>query len=219
MEKINKQITNKKVKFKGTETFINSSTGELVEMQVTDIEERDFNFHKLWLKNIINTLDLVGNQKTRLAFWIVEHLDKENQLTLTYRQICEEYKKTENQTISLDTVAKTMTILLNSDFMRRKNGGCYIVNPDIVFKGTRTGRLNVLNQYRQAEKVTVELTKEQEIKNLTENMNALQKAMERTLERIQALQNADEGTQADEQGEEYTNTRMVILSDSKILPA
>lgn len=186
------QKTKKKVKFKGTETFINSVTGELIEMQVTDIEERDFNFHKIWLKNVINTLDIVGNQKTRLAFWIIEHLDRENQLTLTYRQICEEYKRTEGQNISLDTVAKTMTILLNSDFIRRKNTGCYIVNPDIIFKGTRTGRLNVLNMYKQAGKVITDLTKEQEIQSLTDNMNTLKKAMETTLKKIQELQQEQE---------------------------
>lgn len=190
MKKKTNQTTSKKVKYKGTESFVNAATGEIIEMQVTEIEERDFNFHKIWLKNIINTLDLVGNQKTRLAFWIVEHLDKENQLTLTYRQIVEEYSKTENQKISLDTVTKTMSILLNSDFMRRKNSGCYIINPDVVFKGTRTGRLNVLNQYREAEKIKAEpITKEQEIKNLTANMDALQQAMKITLEKLQALQN------------------------------
>ena len=41
--------TRKKVKVIGTETYINQQTGELQEMQVIDIEERDANFHKLWL--------------------------------------------------------------------------------------------------------------------------------------------------------------------------
>ena len=41
--------TRKKVKVVGTETYINQKTGELQEMQVIDIEERDANFHKLWL--------------------------------------------------------------------------------------------------------------------------------------------------------------------------
>lgn len=177
--------TTKKVKFKGTESFVNTKTGEIIEMQVTDIEDRDFNFHKLWLKNIINTLDLVGNQKTRLAFWIIEHLDKENQLTYTYRQICEEYSKQEGQSISLDTVTRTMKILLDSDFMRKKNSGCYIVNPDVIYKGTRTGRLNVLNQYHSAEKVV--LSKEDRIKHLTESVNSLQNMIQSSLREIDRL--------------------------------
>ncbi|WP_281042436.1 replication/maintenance protein RepL, partial [Selenomonas infelix] len=42
-------VTRKKVKVVGTETYIKQDTGELREMQVIDIEERDANFHKLWL--------------------------------------------------------------------------------------------------------------------------------------------------------------------------
>ena len=139
---MNKQ-TNKKVKVVGTETYINRETGEIQEMNVISLEDRDFNFHKLWLSHIIQSLDLIGNQKTRLAFWIIENLNKENQLTMTYRQIAEK------SGISLQTVMRTMTALVESNFIVRINNGCYQVNPDIIFKGTRSGRLNVLYQYNQ----------------------------------------------------------------------
>ena len=52
--------TRKKVKVVGTETYINQKTGELQEMQVIDIEERDANFHKLWLGHILQSIDLIG---------------------------------------------------------------------------------------------------------------------------------------------------------------
>ena len=54
--------TRKKVKVVGTETYINQQTGELQEMQVIDIEERDANFHKLWLGHILQSIDLIGNR-------------------------------------------------------------------------------------------------------------------------------------------------------------
>ncbi|WP_430060100.1 replication/maintenance protein RepL, partial [Priestia aryabhattai] len=41
--------TRKKIKFSGTQKYINQDTGEIVEMNVTEIEERDANFHKVWL--------------------------------------------------------------------------------------------------------------------------------------------------------------------------
>lgn len=137
------QTTSKKVKFHGTESFINASTGELVEMQVTDIEERDFNFAKVWMRNFIATLDLIGNKKTQLAFWIIDNLNKENSIAYSYRQIAE------MTDISLGTVRDTMKILLDADFLR-KVGTAYMVNPDIVFKGTRGARLNILQQYHEA---------------------------------------------------------------------
>ena len=64
----NMATTRKKVKVIGTETYIKQDTGEIAEMQVVKIEERDANFHKLWLGHILQSIDLIGNQKTKLAF-------------------------------------------------------------------------------------------------------------------------------------------------------
>ena len=72
--------TSKKVKVAGVQNYINADTGEIVPMAVNEIEERDFNFSKIWMHNFIATLDLVGNKKTKLSYWIIENLDKENKL-------------------------------------------------------------------------------------------------------------------------------------------
>ncbi len=144
-DKLMKEKTSsKKVKIIGTETYINQNTGEIQEMQVVNIEDRDFNFHKIWINHIISSLDLIGNRKVKLAFWIIDHLNKENQLTMTYRQIAEQ------SGISLETVRITMNTLLESNFLVRINQGVYQVNPDVIFKGTRNGRMNVLYQYTTA---------------------------------------------------------------------
>lgn len=136
------KVTRKAVKVIGTEKYVNTNTGELEEMNVISVEERDFNFHKLWLHNILNTIDLIGNQKIKFAFWIIEHLDCENKLTYTFRQMAEETG------ISLDTISRTMKALMECDFLRKKHSGCYVVNPDILYKGRRQGRMNVLIKYR-----------------------------------------------------------------------
>lgn len=139
--------TTKKVKVIGTRKYINQDSGEIEDFQVVNIEERDFNFHKIWLNHIINSLDLIGNQKTRLAFWIVDNLDKENKLTMTYRQI------SEKSSISYQTVSRTMKSLIESNFLQQINQGAYRINPNIIFKGTRSGRLNVLYQYNSKDKL------------------------------------------------------------------
>lgn len=61
------KTTRKKVKFLGTKEFIDKETGEIHKMQVTDIEERDANFHKIWLGHMLESLDMIGNQKIRVA--------------------------------------------------------------------------------------------------------------------------------------------------------
>lgn len=140
------KITTKKVKIIGKKKFVDAETNEIQEMQVISVEEQDFNFHKLWLRNILTTVDLIGNQKMKLAFWIIEHLDYENKLIYSYEQMAKETG------ISLDTVKKTMKVLMECNFLKKKFGGCYIVNPDILYKGNHQTRMNVLIQYSCIEK-------------------------------------------------------------------
>ena len=177
-----KQQTSKKVKVVGTQQYLNVNTGEIEDFQVTGVEERDFNFHKVWMKNFISTLDLVGNKKSRVCFWIIDNLDKENKLVYTQEQIA-------NKTgFARDTVNRTMQVLLSSGFLQKLNQGCYIVNPDIVFKGTRTGRLNALTVYTDASKSQEEETTEEMIKqieglaktidNMTKRMDTLKQKLE-----------------------------------------
>ena len=161
--------TEKKIKYVGTEQYINARTGEIEDFCVTNIEERDYNFHKVWMRNFISTLDIVGNQKTRLCLWIIDHLNKENQLLYTYRQIAA------TTTMSLETVRTTMKILLEADFLRRINQGCYIVNPDILYKGSRNGRMNILNQYRDTTKKETEISDEERLEHLLQTIDKLQK--------------------------------------------
>lgn len=178
MRTLGRQQTTKKVKYIGTEQYINVRTGEVEDFSVSNVEERDFNFHKVWMRNFISTLDIVGNQKTKLCFWVIDNLNRENQLPFTYRQI------SSATGISLETVRTTMGILLESDFLRRINRGCYIVNPDIVFKGTRAGRLNILNQYQDTAKAD-EISDEEKLSRLIDAITQLQKQAETLAKRIE----------------------------------
>ena len=158
--------TTKKVKYKGVQSFINATTGEVVDMYVTDIEDRDFNFGKIWMRNFIATLDLVGNQKTRLCLWLIDHLNRDNEIGMTYRQMSEE------TSISLGTVRDTMKILQDVDFLR-KVGTVYRVNPDIYFKGTHAARMAVLQDYHTAPKKT--LSADEKIKMIDNSIDELRK--------------------------------------------
>lgn len=160
------QKTTKKVKYVGTEQFINATTGELQEMQVTSIEDRDFNFTKIWMKNFIATMDIVGNQKTKFCYWVIDNLNRDNMLIGTQRELAKQ------SGISLQTVSITMKLLMDADFLRKKNSGVYIVNPDIVFKGTRQKRMNVLNMYATAQKI--EMTDEEKLANILRSIEQLQ---------------------------------------------
>lgn len=140
--------TRKKMKIIGKETYINQETGEINEMQVIDIEERDANFHKIWLKHILTSIDLIGNQKIKLAFWILDNMDSENQLIMSQREMA---RKNE---ISTKTVTQTLKILMEANFLQKiNNSGAYRVNPNVLWKGGKSARINVLFKYHQNEKI------------------------------------------------------------------
>jgi hypothetical protein len=156
-----KTTTSKKTKVVGVEQYINTSTGELENFQVIKLEQRDFNFHKVWLEHILYSLDLIGNKKTKLAFWIVDNLKSENLLTMNYRQIAK------GSGMSLDTVQSTMKALIESDFLKRINNGCYQVNPDVLFKGGHHGRMKVLYDYQTIQGEQLSLFDEPEVTETT----------------------------------------------------
>jgi predicted transcriptional regulator len=172
MNQLSTQTTTKKVKVVGKQQYLNTNTGELEEFQVTDIEERDFNFSKVWIRNFVATLDIVGNQKTRLVYWIIDHLNRENQLIATNRQMVEQTN------ISLQTVSVTMKALQDANFLRRSMNGVYTINPDIVFKGSKTARLNILNRYQELDvNEKPEISREEQIANLQKTIETLQKQL------------------------------------------
>ena len=178
------QTTIKKTKVVGTQPFLDLTTGEVLQMQVSTVEERDFNFSKVWMRSFLTTLDLVGNAKTKVAYWIIDHIDRMNQLTYTYRQIAEETG------MSLDTVTATMKALLEADFLRRKNQGCYIVNPNVIYKGTHNARLDVLTRYGDLDKEKPQPpTPEERLQNLVAVIKKLSDEANKLSEEIKSKQN------------------------------
>lgn len=137
--------TRKKVKFLGTKEFIDPETGEIHKMQVTDIEERDANFHKIWLGHMLESLDMIGNQKIRVAMFILNNINTDNEFIMTYRII------SEKTGISTKTITETMKALQESNFIKKIRNGYYRLNPDILFKGGKENRLEVLIRYRKGE--------------------------------------------------------------------
>ena len=140
------KTTRRKMKIVGKQAYIDQETGEMNEVQVIDIEKRDANFHKIWLSHILNSIDLIGNQKTKLAFWILDNIDSENQLIMTQRKIAK------NSGISLYTVSETLKVLMDSNFLQKINSGAYRVNPNVLWKGGKSARMNILSKYHQNEK-------------------------------------------------------------------
>lgn len=160
------KTTTKKLKIIGTQNFINPRTGEIEEFQVTSMEDRDFNFTKVWLDSVLSTLNLLGNAKTKVAYHIIDNLNYDNQYIGSQRVMAERCG------VSVKTVTETIRILLESDFLRTTAAAVYSINPNVLYKGSHQARLNVLHQYNKTDKKV--LTDEEKIANLKKIIDTAQ---------------------------------------------
>lgn len=169
----------------GTESYINSQTGELIEMNVieTDMDDRDTNFHKLFMKDFINALDLVGNKKTKICYWVIDNINKDNMLLYSYRDIADKTG------MSYQTVALTIKALIDADFLK-KTGKFLIVNPDIIFKGTYARRQAVLHKYTNADGGDKEANLQMRIENIQQTISGLNKQLETLLRTSKAIESS-----------------------------
>lgn len=163
--------TSKKTKIVGKQTYINPETGEAVDCQVISVEDRDFNFHKIWLGHIIQALDSIGNQKIKVINFILENMDTHNnQLIMSQRAIAEK------SNVSYAIVNQTIKALKEADFIQEVIKGVYQVNPNTIFKGHYSTRMNVMYQYNQVRKEKIKAQEEKE------NANAPEKKQSNSLE-------------------------------------
>jgi hypothetical protein len=120
---------------------VDIETGEIYPVQMYDIEKADFNFHKVWIQNLIIGLDKLTTQSLKLALWLIDNSDSQNRIIFTQRKIAEVTK------VSLSTVSCTIRILQESNFLRKIGHSVYQINPDIIYKGKHENRMGVCYKY------------------------------------------------------------------------
>lgn len=139
------KTTEKKVKYVGTETYINAKTGEIEEFEVTNIEQRDFNFTKVWMHNVLADLDELGNKKIKTAIYVCENIDRDGYFLGTMKDVATKLE------FSYMTVFTTFKILQDCNFMKKIYDGCYQINADHIHKGTHNHRMSIIKRYTSIE--------------------------------------------------------------------
>ena len=137
------KTTRKKSKVVGKKTFLDHETGELVEMNVVQMEDTDFNFEKIWLGHILQALDCMGSKKIKVVTWLLNNKNVENIVIATQREISEKCG------VSLPIVTETIRVLQTADVIKMKQNGVYMLNPNVIFKGNKDRRLDVLIRYNK----------------------------------------------------------------------
>lgn len=139
MSKTNK----KKQLLVGTEEFINAKTGAVEEFNVIEQRDCDFNFEKLWLGHLLESLDIIGNKKIKVMNWLLSNRDSENKVIATQRRIAEETG------VSLPTVNQTIDAMISVKAVKQLQRGVLMLNPSLIFRGGHNKRMNVLLRYNQ----------------------------------------------------------------------
>lgn len=140
-----KGSTAKKSRVIGTQTYINRDTGELIDMNVIESQDTDFNFEKIWFSHILQALDCLGSKKINVVTWLLENKDNKNIIISTQRKIAESCN------VSVQTVTDVMKILMKADVIKMEQQGVYMLNPEVVFKGGNQQRMNVLIRYKNCD--------------------------------------------------------------------
>lgn len=142
----------KKTTVYGNETiYKRDENGELQALDATVIDEEwdeevDINWDKIWLGEVMEALEQVGNKKIKVANYILTHRDKvTNFLIQTQREIAEACG------VSKQTVTSTLKALEMADLIVAKSG-VYQVNPDRIAYGKHNKRMAILRIYRANKK-------------------------------------------------------------------
>lgn len=149
---LNKWENGKTVKTKsqtvvGYQEMIDTSTGEIHKLTVIDKNiSKDFNFHKIWLQDVLNVLDSFGNKKILVITYLLKIMrNEDNSVSGTYREIAEACN------VSLPTVSLVMNELMGSDVIKRISTATYQFNPSLIIKGSSKKRKNLLIRYNYLE--------------------------------------------------------------------
>ena len=126
-------------------TLVDQDTGEIIHVdQITKRVYGTKNFWKMYLMDFLSVLGIIDNKQLDVFVYIAENTNQSNNLFIgTFRSISEDVG------VAYGTVATIMKKLQQNNFIRKKQHGVYIVNPNIMMKGNDTKRQILLSYYEE----------------------------------------------------------------------
>jgi len=126
--------------------YIDKETGEELSVCVSIATTKDNNFHKVWLEDYAKIMAELGGAKITVFSHIVKNINPiSNEFGGTNREIAEDTG------VSLSIVNQTIQDLIRMGFMNKKRVACYVINPNILLKGTHGKRMGLLRIYQSNE--------------------------------------------------------------------
>ena len=142
-----KLTTTKKQVVVGRQEYINNKTGEVEEFNVINSYDTDFNFEKIWLSHILESLEVIGNQKIKVLNWLLANKNSSNMIIATQRAIATK------SGVSYPVVNQTIKALIDTKAISSEQTGVYMLNPDFMFKGHNKKRMNLLLRFNEINEI------------------------------------------------------------------
>lgn len=128
--------------FKGTRRLQDLETGEVLDTQLVEKTVGDVGFHKVWLHEILDLVDEIGNSKMVVLMWLLKNADAQNRIFATGKEIAQGSGTSER------TVAALLSKLREADVITKVRHSVWRLNPDVIFKGDHNRRMAVLIRYK-----------------------------------------------------------------------
>lgn len=129
----------------GTKQMVDPETGEVSNYTVIQKNiTQDFNFHKIWLEDLMNILNTMGNRKMTILSYLLKIMrNSDNTLNFTMRSL------SEDTGVSLPTCQSTINELIESNVLKRDKRikQLYTFNPDLLVKGSSEKRRKIIIEY------------------------------------------------------------------------
>ena len=163
-----------------TQTLVGQKKRELVDREtgeviwVDQITKRTYgtkNFWKCYLMDFLTVLGIIDSKQLDVFIYIVENTQQANNTFIgTYAKIAKDVG------VCRQTIATIMKKLQENNFIKKVQNGVWLVNPNVLMKGTDTKRQILLSYYESkdpADQITFSRTKQKELKPGTQEQATL----------------------------------------------
>ena len=120
-------------------------TGEVLPVAIVQKNiPKDYNFHKIWLQDILHILDSFGNKKIKVLTYLLSKMrNEDNSITITQTKI------SKDTGISRPTISETIKELIAGDVLRKdpEIPNLYRFNPSLIVKGSADKRRALITLY------------------------------------------------------------------------
>lgn len=123
--------------------LLDQDTGEVFEVdQITKRALGQKQFWKIYLMDFLQVLGGFEFKQLDVLIYIIENTESSSNTFIgTYKTM------TEKVNVSMDTVSRTMNLLMEKGFLKRVQVGVYQVSPNIMMKGSDHKKSLLLNYY------------------------------------------------------------------------